>query len=114
MLGCLKTRRKSHTSRPSEACALHGLVAVDQSSTMVPCPAGRLQLAKAEEEAALATASHHELEQALQVMEGSTDSEVRQQYIETVRRMAVVQIKHAKLARELEVRSRGGGGRRGK
>jgi centrosomal protein CEP290 len=81
---------------------------------MVPCPAGRLQLAKAEEEAALATASHHELEQALQVMEGSTDSEVRQQYIETVRRMAVVQIKHAKLARELEVRSRGGGGRRGK
>lgn len=66
------------------------------------------QLVRAQEEAALASAANRELEAALAVLEGrknggGSEADVRQQYVETVRRMAVVQVKHAKLARELEV-----------
>ena len=64
------------------------------------------RVAKLSEEAAVNKAEAEELRKGLGVLEKSSNaSELHKEVVDTVRRMAVVQVKHAKLARELEASS---------
>ncbi len=50
------------------------------------------QLKKAQDEAATASAANKELEAGLATLEKGRPDEIKQQYIDTVRRMAIVQV----------------------
>ncbi|WIA18956.1 hypothetical protein OEZ85_003625 [Tetradesmus obliquus] len=60
------------------------------------------QLKKARAEAADASSQLQAVEKALKALEAGDMDDIKRQYIDAVRKAAVVQLKHAKLARQLE------------
>ncbi|KAF8064552.1 hypothetical protein HT031_003352 [Scenedesmus sp. PABB004] len=76
--------------------------AASAAAWRLECSSAEKQLDKARAEAADATARLRSLEAALATLEAGDLGAMQRSYVDAVRKAAVVQLKHAKLARQLE------------